>query len=133
MMQGIFLFRGKRSDNGEWIRGRYIYSFDHTTQKKKHYINLSGNPNDMSLADLCEYEVKPKTIDQCTGLRDKNGKLIFERDIVNLSKNEDKSIVYWAREFWYFKIDGYYERLYNYANTCEIIGNVHDNPELLKR
>lgn len=110
------LFRGKRSDNGEWVEGSLWVQID------KSYI--------LTLASSRGLEVDPDTVGQYTGLTDKNGKKIFEGDIV-LDADEPCMIAYengcWKEIFqsdwWSFIYDD---------DEVEIIGNIHDNPELLK-
>ena len=70
-----YLFKAKRIDNGEWVVG-YIARYGHTG-KEKYYIIPSY------ASDLYAIEVDPSTICQCTGLKDKNGNLIWENDIVD--------------------------------------------------
>lgn len=71
-MEDRFLFRGKQIDNGEWIQG-YLYGI-----WERRYI-LWGMINDIpNMA-----EVDPETVCQCTAMPDKNGKLIFENDILS--------------------------------------------------
>lgn len=140
------LFRGKRTYNGEWIEGKDIM---HETVRGK--LCLSNVGEDW-------VSVEPETVGQYTGLTDKNGKKIFEGDIVRLCRYafewEDKSN--WKFEIGYIRFkngcfiiddiyssDGYNELscVYNEI-TCggeydscvifEVIGNKWDNPELLK-
>jgi uncharacterized phage protein (TIGR01671 family) len=77
-MEDRYLYKAKRLDNGEWVVGFYAYIH------KKHYI-YTGQLIHSGLYDVAErFEVDPSTICQCTGLRDKNGNLIWENDIVEL-------------------------------------------------
>jgi uncharacterized phage protein (TIGR01671 family) len=126
-------FRGKRIDNTEWIRGGYIKRWNGV--EYKHYIH----------DELYEYEVVRGTVGQYTGLKDKNGTEIYEGDIVTACwydyeepSHDTTGIVeftngwmgYWIadydkKEFSELNGDGYY------SWTIHIIGNIHDNPELL--
>ena len=89
-------------------------------------------------ADYVWYEVDPSTICQCTGLRDKNGKLIWENDIVNCLTEECCGYIGWneSEAGFYFNVlleDGRFEEehIYDYQDGIEVIGNIFDNPELL--
>lgn len=73
-MEDRYLFKAKRIDNGEWVQGALLLHDDTATIFNQH-------PADGSLQG---FEVDPATICQCTGLKDKNGKLIWENDIVEL-------------------------------------------------
>lgn len=76
-MENGYLFKAKRVDNGEWVVGFYTYIHE------KHYI-YTGQLIHGGLYDVAErYEVDPSTICRCTGMKDKNGNLIFDNDIVN--------------------------------------------------
>lgn len=122
------LFRGKRTDNGEWVQGypcRYGW-----IGKEKDYII----PDYASA--LYTAEVDPETIGQYTGLTDMNGNKIFEKDIIHIGRYT--GIVKWdndsARFALYQKdmismISGFNA---DTMNMALVIGNIHDNPELLK-
>ena len=114
------LFRGKRVDNGEWVFGYYV----------------SAAARDCILQSLgCLWnDVIPSTVGQYTGLTDKNGKKIFEGDIVTMpayAGGKHKAVVYFKNGK--FAVDGSNYSFKDIApKRMEVIGNKHDNPELLK-
>jgi uncharacterized phage protein (TIGR01671 family) len=119
-------FRGKRIDNTEWIRGGYIKRWNGV--EYKHYIH----------DELYEYEVDRGTVGQYTGLKDKNGTEIYEGDICNCREYECFGKIEWNEDnagfYFYVVVEGGgfdEECLYEYADELEVIGNIHDNPELL--
>lgn len=137
------LFRGKRIDTDEWIYGYYT--------KTKWYIK--GYIHAIIPEDCCFYSrgeisdwyaIEPDTVGQYTGLYDKNGVNIFEGDIVDAYNTGVRLFIAYEREGFVIKdIDcktyfAIYEH-YSYdiktkkyiAPTLEVIGNIHDNPELL--
>ena len=78
-MNDRYLYRAKRTDNGEWVEGHYI-----TNEKDPNhaYIGYLFGVVDGMVHDTDIVEVIPSTICQCTGLKDKNGKLIWENDVM---------------------------------------------------
>lgn len=133
------LFRGKRADNGEWVYGYYsnLGSYSRITKEKVTTGEMG------SIIECENIEVLPETVGQYTGLTDKNGKKIFEGDIINAYHNRDllnvSYVVFDSGEFLCELISGNFidccETLPEQETECgiEIIGNIHDNPELLER
>ena len=167
------LFRGKRTDNGEWVYGYYTNARYYLDKKEMHFIF----EQDGEMYPHCEFagceEVIPETVGQYTGLTDKNGRKIFEGDIIlyhhkvkklvpcedatqeeiqhygldhdtglGLAYRPTKTIRYKG----YVTVDNLLGLDLNLTNNCkwwlcekngqltsvEVIGNIYDNPELLK-
>ena len=121
------LFRGKRIDNGEWIEGSLLG------------IDWCDKPSTYSIAPNTPvsvfYSVIPETVGQYTGLTDKNGVRIFEGDIVSLVKHDGLiyKVVYVPCRYELVNSKGvncFVLDIYKSENI-EVIGNIHDNPELL--
>lgn len=115
------LFRGKRKDNGEWVYGYYLF-----TEQNTHPV----------IIDLkCHsYIINPETVGQFTGLTDRNGNKIFEGDIVKQIYNGLAHIVTWdkMRALFYLESNSGIVGFYHcFGEELKIIGNIHDNPELL--
>ena len=134
------IFRGKRADNGEWIEGSLLG------------IDWCDKPSTYSIAPNTPvsvfYSVIPETIGQYTGLTDKNGVRIFEGDILKSTikiidcddegfsishyDEEDIGIVEWGKHgVMIAHKSGTWARSF-YGCENYVIGNIHDNPELLK-
>ena len=117
-------FRGKREDNGEWVCG-YLFKI-----WERVYIlwgTTNGVPNMV--------EVIPETVGQYTGLKDKKGKKIREGDIVKYRREESRTTSIGVVKFdnASFYIDSGWLTSYAWLDyEAEVIGNFHDNPELLK-
>lgn len=137
-----FLCRGKREDNREWVTGYYVCAEFHDKSGCEHFILEYS-------ADGRQYNIDPETLSQCTGLKDKNEKLIFEGDICTVKiplitggYKEYKNCVWSFRDgsFWCISNTGNFDERfwqgesYGYPDTAqyniEIIGNIYDNPEL---
>lgn len=117
------LFRGKRVDNGEWVYGNYAWIDDSC----KQYFIFQNKP--------LEHEVIPETVGQYTGLTDRNGRKIFEGDILKLKDYHHERIVYvfWGNiGSWFYGGDGYSDEYIFNSSEKEVIGNIHDNPEMLE-
>ena len=136
-MEDRYLFRGKRIDNGEWVEGYLSYPFCTKKGNESYYFYAKD-----SLGFFCRCVVDASTICQCTGLKDKNGKLIWENDICDRKEQYPEIVKYcggdWTLDYSYasHKESGvYYCNLGFYAEErkcVEVIGNIFDNPELLE-
>jgi uncharacterized phage protein (TIGR01671 family) len=115
------------------IKYRFVYQGEHRIHYKWYYIE---NFIDRSLSKLSDYhhQMKLIAIEQCTGLKDKNGKEIYEGDILDFDENE------WGGKFkpeviTFDKIIGNWELCGTVGDVEQwrkIIGNIHENQELLK-
>lgn len=111
------LFRGKRLDNGRWVEGAYFPESD------QHPATIWEG----KYCGIGRY-VHAETVGQFTGLTDKNGKKIFEGDILTLLGSRVHIVRFEDGEF---VLTGTAFPM-RHANKFEIIGNIHDNPELLE-
>mgnify|MGYP001431546297 CR=1 FL=1 len=119
-------FRGKRLDDGEWVKGYLVkYGF---TGKEKYYIVPSY------ASDLYAMEVDAETVGEYTGLKDKNGKEIYEGDIWKSSENGVECIGVVEYHDCAFKVKySHTSELLGFAvRYGEVIGNIYSNPELLE-
>ena len=152
-MNREILFRGKRIDTGEWVEGAYFPAKDGALI----CTNIAaGTPVDET-AMCIAWSVDPDTVGQYTGLTDKNGKKIFEGDILREPAKIDweKKNFVGFEVFWHDNdscdrhIGWQMNRLHFYGSLSgadiypisfrpewtsrmEVIGNIHDNPELLE-
>ena len=131
------LFRGKRVDNGEWVYGSFIPALCELLYGDKPYGFIK--PFGKTRKERLMVEVDRKTVGQYTGLTDKNGTKIFEGDILSAHlddgypENETMLEVVWHNNGWYGKNGKFFDDFDNgFEKYFEVIGNIHDNPELLK-
>ena len=136
-MEDRYLFKAKRLDNGEWVTGSLITCEDGTC--KIATSCLEGKANEPIL--VCAYDVDRDTICQCTGLKDKNGKLIWENDIV---KDEHGNLykAFWQNNYYQFSwvcvktdvfsIGAKWDLWSIKSFEIEVIGNIFDNKKLLE-
>ena len=128
------LFRGKRIDNGEWVYGSY-YGLCRMTNKAGDfgYAHLIRQSNDEPL-----YRVDPETVGQFTGMYDRNGKKIFEGDIIAFRSSESiYEVAYDITDSKFIILlrngKDSFLRFYNIsAYYFSVIANKWDNPELLE-
>jgi uncharacterized phage protein (TIGR01671 family) len=121
------LFRGKRTDTKEWIEGIVF------PQDNDIVIMLFQRPMDGLLVGE---EINPETVEQYTGLTDKNDTKIFEGDIIQNVTEGKTAVVQWFSEYsafmlWCKSKNQVYWLYDNDFHNIEVIGNIYDNPELL--
>lgn len=129
-----YLYKAKRKDNGEWVQGNILLDIE----KNKPFETYRIYPVDY--VDICRI-VDKATICQCTGLKDKNGKLIWENDIV---KDEHGNLfkAFWQNNYYQFSwicvrsdvfpIGAKWDLWSFKSFEVEVIGNIFDNSELLE-
>ena len=125
-MNDRYLYRAMRTDNGEWVEGDLVHSV-----YKINDICVGKYGSEVGM-----HQVDESTICQCTGLKDKNGKLIWENDIVTGwfdGKRITGYIMYGSNATFFIERKGLYGiRLDNSEDWLDVIGNIFDNPELLE-
>ena len=140
-MENRFLCRGKRIDNGEWVEGCYVLIDNHC------YIYTGSLCNGGLYVVAERFEIQIDTLCQCTGLKDKNGKLIWKNDIVNGSIKRGaafyRCFVLWNECKARFDVRAMDCNFPMTLDECtddismsgfdyEVVGNIFDNPELLE-
>ena len=129
-MNDRYLFRGKRKDNNEWVTGDLMQWSDGTIR-----ICVESGIDEKTAVTVI-----PETVGQCTGLKDKNGKMIYEGDIVKGLFNfgleimsvctfKDGAFGLTAKQCGAYHFSAFTSL---WKVQYEVLGNIHDNPNLLK-
>ena len=126
----VVKFRGKRTDNGEWVFGLYVKSAN-----DRAYIIIYATEDAVNTGNEIDFlyiEVTPETVGQFTGLYDKNGVEIYEGDMV-IYEEPTEPITSYTIEFTDYlgrwsglDENGYNPMLACFNTFCEVIGNIHD-------
>lgn len=131
-------FRGKRTDNGEWVYGYYYKAkYCRTDDKLCDYITIP-HPKEYN-EPSSHYIVNPETVGQYTGLKDKNGTKIFEGDIVDVLYDvnyigvatERIGVFEVVHNGCFMGQKGGVRYYFIPSDECTVIGNIYDNPEIL--
>ena len=141
-MNREILFRGKSANTGEWVEG-FCVQFGETYSNI--IIREIGKLNLYGVVPIYEHEIViSETVGQYTGLKDKTGRKIFEGDIVRLFNRNGQEIMSYVVE-WYsdcsmfvldcidFDMEFDTDFTVFYGDEFEIVGNIHDNPELVRK
>lgn len=149
-MKDRFKCRAIDVENGEWRYGYYAElpcglgssgssneyadtaSFILCCTKKQSSLYSNAEPHEVIVCE--QYRIVDKTLSQCTGLRDKNGKLIFEGDIIRQPDDCIGFIVWQGVSYWVESPGSHARDLEHspYYESVEVIGNIYENPELLE-
>lgn len=129
------LFRAKRKDTGEWVKGYYA-KYKPCASKAEHVCGIVPE----YASALYMQKIDPQTLCQYTGLTDKNGQRIWENDICkvvteSIDEEDGFFVVRWSEEGARFILEGDslvmdFDNVY--GTECEGVGNIFDNPELIE-
>lgn len=140
-MNNRYICRGKRKDNDEWVEGVAIFADNKAFILNNAKVEFIKGFNENRL-NFVLVEVIPETVGQCANLKDKNGKLIYEGDLLRFTNSDNEQSIY--KVFYDDVYAGYriqeidlggLDEMSNWEDSreyFEVIGNIHDNPELLE-
>lgn len=138
-MKEKYKFRGKEINSGRWVYGAYIslpeytpYPVGNKHVSENHYIIVEQRMDWGLPVEIVPIQVIPETVGQCTGLTDINNNYLYEGDIVK-DDHDALHYVYWCYTGWELK--HCYDKGYTIGlvdDEITLVGNIHDNPELIK-
>lgn len=129
-MEDRYLFKAKFDDSDRWVKGQLVEVNDTYLIIPNHASKILAGW--FSASNIIE--VKKDTVCRYTGLKDRNGNLIWENDIVKINNSKVNTLI----TFRDFEIictipnEKYYKHRLEYDTEYEVIGNIFDNPELLE-
>lgn len=142
-------FRAKGLIDDNWHYGSYVYTNDNKNNpfasepfKEKHHI-IQYYPGDWNLGGWEPIEINPNTLGQFTSLKDKNGKEIYEGDVIAFNWRSSDGVditdlleIRFVRGVFAFLWDGDIDHEANIVSPTHewatVVGNIHDNPDLIK-
>lgn len=142
MVRNMGLFRGKRTDAEEWVVGYYVRLYDHK-KNVSHRIYTGYAETDCGMYFPDWFEVDPGTLGGCAGITDKNGNPIFDGDILGqgatrgtVEYDPEKAAYMYRWRMWGERSDPYFKTCklsdYGFLRNLEIIGNIHDSPDMMR-
>ena len=133
-MEDRYIYKAKRTDNGEWVQGYLVY--DNRDKLYRIIMDIQYSTGTCITTDNAP-RVDSSTICQCTGLKDTGGKLIWENDIIKCKFGI--AVAVWDKSEWRIKLvkDNIWRKDLHYwvvedNQRTEVVGNIFDNPELLE-
>lgn len=142
-MESRYLYKAKRKDNDEWVYG-YLWVGACSAYITPSNVGITYYEENKRIV-ACAYEIDPTTICRCTGLTDKNGKLIWEHDIVQVDmyswiepEDEAFGIITYSETYGAYgvlsknKWSSLVDLQGSYTTQRFVLGNRFDNPELLE-
>lgn len=125
------LFRGKHIYTGRWIEGSYVHRTKFCGDTDDAHFILSGGGFDCGEYGAA-FTVDPETVGQYTGLEDRNGRKIFEGDIVaHVEFPDEPTLICWHKSGFAIKGLWYESDILRYIKHIEVVGNIHDNPDMI--